>query len=131
MAQNHEDPVVELHSALQQRSALGGGTTTTDGIAGPADMTGAQLPAIAHEKGDRLDAEHQHAHSPDEAEPTEHEKKTLRHIGDQFPASAFLIAIVELCERFTCMPSQASCPTDAVLTRNSRLRLSGSIPELH
>ena len=34
-------------------------------------------------------------------EPNEHEKATLRRIGENLPASAFLIAIVELTERFT------------------------------
>lgn len=33
--------------------------------------------------------------------PTEEEKRTLRRIGDPLPKSAFLVAIVELCERFT------------------------------
>ncbi|KAF1969841.1 di/tri peptide transporter 2 [Bimuria novae-zelandiae CBS 107.79] len=33
--------------------------------------------------------------------PTEEEKKTLRRIGDPVPKAAFLVAIVELCERFT------------------------------
>lgn len=34
-------------------------------------------------------------------EPTDEEKSTLRRIGENLPASAFLVAIVELCERFT------------------------------
>ncbi|PVI02470.1 peptide transporter PTR2-A [Periconia macrospinosa] len=33
--------------------------------------------------------------------PTEEEKKTLLHVGEPLPKSAFLVAIVELCERFT------------------------------
>lgn len=33
--------------------------------------------------------------------PTEEEKKNLRHIGEPLPKAAFLVAIVELCERFT------------------------------
>lgn len=33
--------------------------------------------------------------------PTEEEKKTLRRVGDKVPKAAFLVAIVELCERFT------------------------------
>jgi POT family proton-dependent oligopeptide transporter len=37
----------------------------------------------------------------DEERPTEEEKKTLRHIGEPLPKAAFLVAIVELCERFT------------------------------
>ncbi|KAI9790409.1 MAG: peptide transporter ptr2 [Candelina submexicana] len=33
-------------------------------------------------------------------EPTDEEKATLRHVGDKLPWSTFLVAIVELCERF-------------------------------
>jgi POT family proton-dependent oligopeptide transporter len=34
-------------------------------------------------------------------EPTDDEKRRLRHVGESLPKSAFLVAIVELCERFT------------------------------
>ena len=34
-------------------------------------------------------------------EPNEYEKEHLRRVGENLPASAFLIAVVELCERFT------------------------------
>ncbi|KAF2145873.1 uncharacterized protein K452DRAFT_283172 [Aplosporella prunicola CBS 121167] len=37
----------------------------------------------------------------DGEEPTEEEKRQLRHIGENLPISAFLVAFVELCERFT------------------------------
>ena len=37
----------------------------------------------------------------DGAYPTEEEKRTLLHVGEPLPKSAFLVAIVELCERFT------------------------------
>lgn len=37
----------------------------------------------------------------DGAEPTEQELATLRHIGDKIPISAWLVAVVELAERFT------------------------------
>ncbi|MCJ1338699.1 peptide transporter ptr2 [Bachmanniomyces sp. S44760] len=33
-------------------------------------------------------------------EPTEEEKATLRHVADKLPWSAFLVAMIELCERF-------------------------------
>lgn len=39
--------------------------------------------------------------TPDGDEPTEHELKTLRKVSDNLPWSAFLVAVVELCERFT------------------------------
>jgi len=39
--------------------------------------------------------------TPEGGEPNEHEKRTLRRVGENLPASAYLIAIVELTERFT------------------------------
>lgn len=39
--------------------------------------------------------------TPDGQEPTEDEKRSLRHIAENLPISAWLVAIVELCERFT------------------------------
>lgn len=101
MAMNHEDTAVQLHSTFEQRTGSIGNRQSVD-------MTGAKLPIVETEKG----SPHAHAHAdeanqqptPDDAEPTDHEKKTLRHVGDKFPASAYLIAVVELCERFTCKP---------------------------
>ncbi|KAJ5810680.1 uncharacterized protein N7503_002898 [Penicillium pulvis] len=37
----------------------------------------------------------------DGEEPNDDEKRTLRHIAENLPISAWLVAIVELCERFT------------------------------
>lgn len=39
--------------------------------------------------------------TPDGEEPTDNEKRSLRHIAENLPVSAWLVAIVELCERFT------------------------------
>lgn len=36
----------------------------------------------------------------DEDEPTRLERETLRKVPDRLPYSAFLVAVVELCERF-------------------------------
>lgn len=36
-----------------------------------------------------------------EREPTEEEMLTLPHVAEKLPMSTFLVAIVELCERFT------------------------------
>ncbi len=44
--------------------------------------------------------------TPDGEEPNEYEKRTLRRVGENLPASAFLIAIVELTERFTYYGAQ-------------------------
>jgi POT family proton-dependent oligopeptide transporter len=61
--------------------------------------------------------DHHHAHSPvsstrdggelvESTLPSEEERRTLRHIGDPLPKSAFLVALVELCERFTYYGAQ-------------------------
>ena len=86
MAQNHEDAAAELHATLEQRSGSIGRKSSVD-------MTGAKL---AIEK----DAEVM-SNTEEGDEPSEHEVKTLRRIGDKFPKSAYLIAVVELAERFT------------------------------
>ncbi|EAW20888.1 peptide MFS transporter [Aspergillus fischeri NRRL 181] len=39
--------------------------------------------------------------TPDGEEPTAEEAKNLRHVAENLPVSAWLVAIVELCERFT------------------------------
>lgn len=44
--------------------------------------------------------------TPDGEEPNNHEKRTLRRIGENLPPSAYLIAIVELTERFTYYGAQ-------------------------
>lgn len=48
-----------------------------------------------------MDAEEAHSVTPDGEEPNETEKKCLRHVAEHLPVSAWLVAIVELCERFT------------------------------
>lgn len=42
-----------------------------------------------------------HEVSADGEEPTEEEKKRLRHVPENLPLSAWFVAVVELCERFT------------------------------
>ncbi|KAF2636209.1 PTR2-domain-containing protein [Massarina eburnea CBS 473.64] len=78
------------------------------------DLAGGDLPAhtivdekAAHhtasstspsEKGVVID----HDDEPMDGEfPTAEERRTLRHVGEPLPKAAFLVAIVELCERFT------------------------------
>ncbi|PYI20127.1 PTR2-domain-containing protein [Aspergillus japonicus CBS 114.51] len=39
--------------------------------------------------------------TPDGEEPNQEEIRTLRHVAEHLPVSAWLVAIVELCERFT------------------------------
>lgn len=39
--------------------------------------------------------------TPDGEEPNNDEKSSLRHVAENLPLSAWLIAFIELCERFT------------------------------
>ena len=39
--------------------------------------------------------------TPNPDEPTEEERHTLRKVSDKLPWSAFLVAVVELCQAFT------------------------------
>ncbi|KAH9884374.1 PTR2-domain-containing protein [Xylariomycetidae sp. FL2044] len=80
MALNHEDGAAELNRYIDER-------------------TPAKAPVVA-EGQEGQDAALTHP-TADGDEPNEHERKTLRRIGDKLPWSAFTIAIVELCERFT------------------------------
>lgn len=41
------------------------------------------------------------AHVEEYPEPTEEDWKTLREVADRIPFSAFLVIIIEFCERFT------------------------------
>ncbi|BCS23213.1 peptide MFS transporter [Aspergillus puulaauensis] len=41
------------------------------------------------------------AETPDGEEPNDEENRTLRHVAENLPISAWLVAFVELCERFT------------------------------
>lgn len=55
---------------------------------------------VLHEK-DQYSVEKASLDTPDGEEPTAEEAKNLRHIAENLPVSAWLVAIVELCERFT------------------------------
>jgi len=88
MAQNHEETIAELHATMEQRTNH---KHTTD-------LTGGSLPVA--EKGAMTDLELQP--TAEGEEPNEQEKATLRRIGENLPSAAYLVAIVELCERFTC-----------------------------
>lgn len=58
--------------------------------------------SVSQEKADSSDmADIETEPTMDGEEPNEYEKKNLRRVGENLPAAAFLIAIVELCERFT------------------------------
>ncbi|KAF2719520.1 PTR2-domain-containing protein [Polychaeton citri CBS 116435] len=94
MAQMHEDSAAELHATFEQR-------TGSVGHQKHADLAGGDLSFVDEkaQPGDVRDVEYQE--TEEGQEPSAHEKQTLRRIGDKFPKSAYLIAVVELCERFT------------------------------
>ncbi|KAJ5313052.1 hypothetical protein PENANT_c018G03468 [Penicillium antarcticum] len=57
---------------------------------------------VVNEKGAMdADLDKENQVTPDGEEPTLHEKSSLRHIAENLPISAWLVAVVELCERFT------------------------------
>lgn len=59
-----------------------------------------------HDKGSisssgKTDVDESLIETPEGEVPTEHEKSTLRHVGESLPFTVFLVAVIELCERFT------------------------------
>lgn len=65
------------------------------------DMAGADIEKEYSSKSDGQLSDVELGETADGQEPNEHEKATLRRIGESLPASTYLIAVVELCERFT------------------------------
>ncbi|KXH52059.1 POT family protein [Colletotrichum simmondsii] len=96
MAQNHEDTAAELHETLGERLPNKETTDLAGGYITPADP----------EKKFSSTADSESGPTPDGAEPNEFEKGSLRRVGENLPASAFLIAVVELTERFTYYGAQ-------------------------
>ena len=97
MAMNHEDGIAELHATMQQRNnSIGTATAGTNNQI--SDFTGGKMPFV--EGGKRTSVDNG-VPTADGDEPTDSERMSLRRLGDKFPKSAYLIAIVELCERFT------------------------------
>ncbi|KAM5355062.1 hypothetical protein ACJ41O_001708 [Fusarium nematophilum] len=93
MATNHEDTAAELHEEFGERMPEKK-TDLAGGYIAPADE---KKPSESDpEFGDSAEGE----------EPNDHERQTLRRVGENLPASAFLIAVVELTERFTYYGSQ-------------------------
>ena len=77
MAQIHEGDAVDFHAEMARRTSEGGAF----GDRHDADMTGGKMPV--NEKASYSDTEI--GETLEGEEPTEHEKKTLRRIGDKFP----------------------------------------------
>ena len=81
-------------------------TMTKQDMAGGSEIGGAEVedtnakPFTTLEKEEHvIDSASQLSFEGDE--PTEQERKTLRKVADSLPWAAFLVAMIELCERFT------------------------------
>ncbi|EOD42946.1 Oligopeptide transporter [Neofusicoccum parvum] len=78
--------------------------TLVEGDKKDVDIAGGPLRPSISAPG-RADSYHADEKGPyvteDGDEPSDDEKHVLRHIGEKLPVSAFLVAFVELCERFT------------------------------
>lgn len=66
----------------------------------------------------------------DGEEPTDDEKHKLRHIGEKLPVSAFLVAFVELCERFTYYGTSSPASNQPCVPPLTTPRYLWSVPEL-
>jgi proton-dependent oligopeptide transporter, POT family len=89
---DHEVTPADLHQRFADPNAR------KEDIAGGEHRAGSTTVA----RDDNSDGDSQKdSVTPDGEEPNEHEKATLHHIGERLPISAWLVAIVELCERFT------------------------------
>ena len=102
-----------LHQQLDQPDAMNKRTDLAGASLTPAPeaVAGATTTTATDEKHHVVDSSTSSppraitpTHEEDELRgemPTDEEKRTLRRIGDPLPKAAFLVAIVELCERFT------------------------------
>jgi len=93
MATGHEELPAELHAIVESRK---NSVVVQDMAGGEIKVPNTDV----MEKG--MDG----ASTNDGDEPSEHELKTLRRIGESMPISSYLIAVVELCERFTYYGAQ-------------------------
>ncbi len=72
-----------------------------DMAGGTEGKTSIDMPAAVQEKVPENESASLSSFEPAGDEPTEEERATLRHVPDKLPWSAFLVAIIELAERFT------------------------------
>jgi POT family proton-dependent oligopeptide transporter len=95
-----------LHQQLNHPD-LGNKTTDLAGgvLTATPDTVPEKSPVVDRTSSSQHDKEIVAIHDDDDyphgTAPTEEEKRTLRRIGDPLPKAAFLVAVVELCERFT------------------------------
>ncbi|CZR69416.1 probable peptide transporter PTR2-A [Phialocephala subalpina] len=98
----HEMQAAEIHELALEAEIRNDKPTDPDKLNTELGFS-APRGSVQHEKG--LDVHHgsdtTYGVTPDDEEPTEEEKVTLRRIGDKLPLSTWLVAIIELSERFT------------------------------
>ncbi|ETN39965.1 uncharacterized protein HMPREF1541_06192 [Cyphellophora europaea CBS 101466] len=79
----HESDVAQLHATVEQER---------------------RASAVEKQVQDRVStegSEKDQSETPIGGKPNEYEKSALRHVGESLPYSVFLVAVIELCERFT------------------------------
>jgi POT family proton-dependent oligopeptide transporter len=103
MAQNHEDLAAELHEELGERTVTDKKTDLAGGYIAPSEIN--EKTSLDKQN---YSSDPEFGTTPDGEEPNNHEKATLRRVGENLPASAFLIAVVELTERFAYYGAQGS-----------------------
>ncbi|GAD96295.1 MFS peptide transporter Ptr2, putative [Paecilomyces variotii No. 5] len=93
---DHEFEAAQLH---HQFDNVEGAQPQTDLLGGPLPTNRDVITdeKLVHGEVD----EKASSNTPDGEEPTEDEKRTLRHVAEHLPISAWLVAAVELSERFT------------------------------
>jgi hypothetical protein len=92
----HKEVATRLWSALRPSSQ----TSASDrGVYEFIDNNMADIGSSSKPEGTLAAMDGTHYQDPNE--PTAEELKTLRKVPDNLPWSAFLVAVVELCERFT------------------------------
>ena len=81
---------------MNMQDAAGG-----NDIGGAGALTTNALPVVIEDKLAGNSSASMSSFEGADDEPTEEDRATLRKVSDKLPWSAFLVAVVELCERFT------------------------------
>ncbi|TVY81439.1 Peptide transporter PTR2, partial [Lachnellula suecica] len=98
----HEMQAAEVHELVVEQELANRRKSSVNPDKVNLDLGFAQ--PVADEKNTqvhRSDSETAYSDTPDGEEPNEEEKIKLRRIGERLPSAAWLVAIVELSERFT------------------------------
>ncbi len=85
-----------LHQEVERDEQRPSHTATKDALGGDLEKSGDEKGILEKSSESDIELGDEEGH-----EPTVEEKQKLRRIGETLPFSTFLVAIVELCERFT------------------------------